>query len=49
MVTRPDEPLVIVNHLGVCVEHGFFEVFEVVFLESKLPLQCSVRHTPLSL
>ena len=49
VVTGPDEPLAIVNHLGVCLEHGFFEVFEVVIVNVKLPLQGPIRNPPQAL
>ena len=39
----------LINHLRVSVEHGLFEVCEVVVIEGKLPLEGAIRYPPLAL
>ena len=35
----------IIGHVRVCVEEGFFEIFERRVIQVELPLQRAIRHT----
>ncbi len=39
----------LINHLRVSVEHGLFEVCEVVVIKGKRPLEGAIRYPPLAL
>jgi hypothetical protein len=39
----------IIGYMWVCVEEGFFEIFERRVIHVELPLQCAIRHAPTAL